>query len=228
MVQRARGHRCYYCAADLRRYRSPRSRGGTDALANLVLACRPCGEAKGGLTFGEFRRRVQEERPARRAMPALSELLANERALASPGAFRRLWACADRAGHFVFPGEELEASTPGADPVGAARPSRSLLVPQGECEVPPGRILPHPIALGMLKRYWLKADGNRLVELDSSRSVEVRTSREGALGVWLCGGGIEVLLYEGSDAHTYLAGLARSLGAASAEDVLRLGRRATP
>lgn len=80
----------------------------------------------------------------------------------------------------------------------------------------------------MLTHYWLKADGGRLVELDSSRSVEVRISRECTLGVWLCGGGTEVLLYEGSDAHTYLAGLARSLGAASAEDVLRLGHRASP
>lgn len=154
MVQRARGHRCYYCAADLRRYRdgatlhyrSPRSRGGTDALANLAPACWPCDEAKGGLTFGEFRWRVQEERPAWRATPALSELLANERALASPRASRLLWPGAERAGRFTFPGVELEASAGGR---GLTRVGEAASVAPGHaggCEVPPGCRWPSAVA----------------------------------------------------------------------------------
>lgn len=122
-VLRDWGHRCYYCAADLRRHRDgatldhrlPRSRGGTDARSNLVPACRPCNQAKGPLTVEEFRRRVLEEQPAWRAMLALSALLASERSLASPSAFRMLWACAERAGRYVFPGEELEVSAQDGD-----------------------------------------------------------------------------------------------------------------
>lgn len=142
-VLRDWGHRCYYCATDLRRpggeatlaQRLPRPRGGGDARSNLVPACRACDQAKGRLSVEEFRAQVREEQPAWRAMVALSALLASERSLASPSAFRLLWACAELAGSFTFPGEALEK---GAGDAGAG------------CEFPlvDGRLPPVPWPYG--------------------------------------------------------------------------------
>ena len=49
------GDRCHYCGSGFTEVNSPtidhlvpRSRGGNNRLANLVLACRPCNHAKGG------------------------------------------------------------------------------------------------------------------------------------------------------------------------------------
>lgn len=75
-----------------------------------------------------------------------------------------------------------------------------------------------------MHKYWLETTVGSLVELDSGRRVELRTSNDGTSEVWLCCDGFDVLLFAGSEARDYLAGLARSLGAAAAEDVLRLGR----
>lgn len=116
-VLRDWGWRCYYCAADLRRpgvratldHRLPRSRGGSDQRANLVPACLACNHAKGCLTVSEFREHVRRALPEWQAMLSLSRVLAGDRSLARPGAFRLLWACAAKAGRFAFPGEELEA-----------------------------------------------------------------------------------------------------------------------
>lgn len=52
------GRRCAYCGAggvplELDHI-VPRSRGGSDRVSNLALACRPCNQAKGNRTAGEF------------------------------------------------------------------------------------------------------------------------------------------------------------------------------
>lgn len=56
------GTRCSYCGRPFSRkvrphldHRVPRCRGGKKNLANLVLACRPCNEAKGDMAEAEFR-----------------------------------------------------------------------------------------------------------------------------------------------------------------------------
>lgn len=124
-VLRDWGYRCYYCGADLRRpgvqatldHRLPRSRGGTDQRSNLVPACLACNHAKGAQTVAEFRERVRRTKPEWQAMVALSRVLASDRSLAQPSAYRLLWACAARAGRFAFPGEALEACS------GAGRPA---------------------------------------------------------------------------------------------------------
>lgn len=66
---------------------------------------------------------------------------------------------------------------------------------------------------------------DRLVELGSGRRVEVRPFEDDSLGVWLCGDGPDVLLFEGSESRNYLSGLARILAAARSEDIIRFGRR---
>src|SRR6266542_1863983 len=52
------GHRCAYCGAtDVRleqEHLIPRSRGGSDRITNLTIACRPCNERKGNQTAAEF------------------------------------------------------------------------------------------------------------------------------------------------------------------------------
>jgi 5-methylcytosine-specific restriction endonuclease McrA len=58
-LQRASDHRCYYCSAFcLRRptkdHVVPVSRGGSDRIENIVLACRYCNSAKGTMTQDEF------------------------------------------------------------------------------------------------------------------------------------------------------------------------------
>jgi len=78
----------------------------------------------------------------------------------------------------------------------------------------------------MLKNFWLLTGPDRLVELGSGRRVEVRHSEGDSLCVWLCGDGPDVLLFEGPESRSYLAGLARILAAARSEDVIRFGRRA--
>jgi 5-methylcytosine-specific restriction endonuclease McrA len=52
------GHRCAYCGATGVRLEQehliPRSRGGSDRITNLTIACRPCNERKDRLTAIEF------------------------------------------------------------------------------------------------------------------------------------------------------------------------------
>ena len=52
------GHRCAYCGATGVRLEQehliPRSRGGSDRITNLTIACRPCNERKGNQTAAEF------------------------------------------------------------------------------------------------------------------------------------------------------------------------------
>ena len=52
------GHRCAYCGATEVRLEQehliPRSRGGSDRITNLTIACRPCNERKGNQTAIEF------------------------------------------------------------------------------------------------------------------------------------------------------------------------------
>ena len=52
------GHRCAYCGAtDVRleqEHLIPRSRGGSDRITNLTIACRPCNERKSNQTAAEF------------------------------------------------------------------------------------------------------------------------------------------------------------------------------
>lgn len=59
------GWECHYCGAPLGwghplvtapqvEHRIPRSRGGSNRLGNLVLACQPCNSAKGTMTDEEF------------------------------------------------------------------------------------------------------------------------------------------------------------------------------
>ena len=122
-VLRDWGNRCYYCAVDLARpgvqatldHRLPRSRGGTSARSNMVPACRACNQAKADMTVEEYRERVRRVQPAWQAMLALSRVLACDQSLARPSAFRLLWACAEKAGRFRFPGEALEYGGRAAD-----------------------------------------------------------------------------------------------------------------
>ena len=66
------GHRCAYCAKKDERLECdhvvPKARGGSDSIANRVLACRPCNQKKGAQDVRDFLRR----RPAR-----LARILAN-------------------------------------------------------------------------------------------------------------------------------------------------------
>ena len=66
------GHRCAYCAKKDERLECdhvvPKTRGGSDSLANRVLACRPCNQKKGAQDVRDFLR----TKPAR-----LARVLAN-------------------------------------------------------------------------------------------------------------------------------------------------------
>jgi len=77
----------------------------------------------------------------------------------------------------------------------------------------------------MTKKLWLLSSDSRLVELYSCRRIEVRSTDDGSLGVWLCDDGQDLLLYEGTEARQYVAGLAEVLGAGNAQEILRFGRR---
>lgn len=60
LATRDGGARCRYCGARKKIYEMtidhvmPRSRGGSNGMKNLVLACEPCNRAKGNLPPGEF------------------------------------------------------------------------------------------------------------------------------------------------------------------------------
>src|SRR5690606_18040504 len=62
-----------------------------------------------------------------------------------------------------------------------------------------GHLVGGPYLENMNRSLWLQCNESRLVELHSSRRVEVRTSSDGSLGVWLCGDGPDVLLFEGPE-----------------------------
>lgn len=79
----------------------------------------------------------------------------------------------------------------------------------------------------MTKKMWLLSNDSRLVELYSSRRIEVRSTDDGSLGVWLCANGQDLLLYEGPESRQYVAGLAEILGAGNAQEILRFGGRTT-
>lgn len=115
-IERGKSNRCFYCGLDLRRpgvsagvdHLVPLLRGGEDNACNRVPACGSCRQVKGSLTLDEFRERVRKLLPEWQAMLALSAVLARDERLASPSAFRLLWACAAKAGNFRFPGEALD------------------------------------------------------------------------------------------------------------------------
>lgn len=54
------GHRCIYCGgnADTIEHLMPRSKGGTDALANLAAACRSCNRLRGNQSLVRFLRKI--------------------------------------------------------------------------------------------------------------------------------------------------------------------------
>jgi CRISPR/Cas system Type II protein with McrA/HNH and RuvC-like nuclease domain len=60
LAERDGGAHCFYCGIREKIYRLtidhlvPRSRGGTHALANLVLACEPCNKAKGSQSLSSW------------------------------------------------------------------------------------------------------------------------------------------------------------------------------
>ena len=53
-----KGSHCVYCGADASHvdHQTPRSRGGSNDISNLVPACAKCNIAKGSKTVGEWRR----------------------------------------------------------------------------------------------------------------------------------------------------------------------------
>lgn len=56
VLERA-AHRCFYCrseGADIADHYYPLAKGGPDAEANLVAACKPCNQAKGDKMPAEF------------------------------------------------------------------------------------------------------------------------------------------------------------------------------
>lgn len=61
---------CVYCGWGLTEedatldHIQPRSKGGTDALENLVLSCRLCNKRKGHMSFQQFMDLTPEERKA--------------------------------------------------------------------------------------------------------------------------------------------------------------------
>jgi 5-methylcytosine-specific restriction endonuclease McrA len=72
MLCDAQSGRCYYCDAEITFYRKksnsceidhkiPVSRGGEDAVSNLVAACRPCNQLKRAMTEDEFRAKFASE-----------------------------------------------------------------------------------------------------------------------------------------------------------------------
>lgn len=66
LLLEAWGHRCAYCAAEGVRltadHRTPLSRGGSNAIENILPACRPCNARKSTSTEREFRVRFANER----------------------------------------------------------------------------------------------------------------------------------------------------------------------
>ncbi len=60
-LKRFYGNKCYYCTCAFTSgqkvtldHKMPRSRGGTDDISNIVLACWPCNQDKGALTEFEY------------------------------------------------------------------------------------------------------------------------------------------------------------------------------
>ncbi len=53
----AHGHKCHYCKSDgplSTDHITPRAKGGTDDVENLIPACRACNQAKGKRDYDEF------------------------------------------------------------------------------------------------------------------------------------------------------------------------------
>lgn len=58
-LQKKQDHRCHYCGARsllglVKDHRTPVSRGGSDAIDNIVASCPPCNWRKGNKTYIEF------------------------------------------------------------------------------------------------------------------------------------------------------------------------------
>jgi 5-methylcytosine-specific restriction endonuclease McrA len=86
------GHCCAYCGATGVRLEQehliPRSRGGSDRITNLTIACRPCNERKGNQTAAEFgfpQLMAQARAPLKDAAAVNSVRWALYRTLASTG-----------------------------------------------------------------------------------------------------------------------------------------------
>jgi hypothetical protein len=86
------GHRCAYCGATNMRLEQehliPRSRGGSDRITNLTVACRPCNERKGNQTAAEYgfpHLMAQARAPLKDAAAVNSVRWALYRTLASTG-----------------------------------------------------------------------------------------------------------------------------------------------
>ena len=76
--------RCQYCSKILRREETtfdhvvPRRSGGKTSWSNLVVACRPCNQKKGGRTPNEAGMRLQRPARAPRSLSTVRELLSFE------------------------------------------------------------------------------------------------------------------------------------------------------
>jgi len=84
--------RCQYCHRVVRRHEItydhvvPRRAGGKTSWQNLVLACRPCNQSKGGRTPEQAGMRLKVRPIEPRSLPAAREMLAFEDSM--PGSWR--------------------------------------------------------------------------------------------------------------------------------------------
>ena len=64
-IIRLRGNKCFYCGTDGEfltiDHCIPKSRGGSNSIANLVPACRSCNGSKQNMTLHEFRAKKDRE-----------------------------------------------------------------------------------------------------------------------------------------------------------------------
>ena len=81
--------RCQYCVQIVRRHEItfdhviPRSAGGKSSWQNLVLACRPCNQAKGGRTPEQANMRLRTRPGEPRSLPTVREMLSFEEGMPS-------------------------------------------------------------------------------------------------------------------------------------------------
>lgn len=168
-VVRRWGGRCFYCGSDpgadlTLDHLVPRSRGGTDSLANLLPACKSCNAEKGSRTFEEYRDLVARRQPAWLARESLAQVLAQEGSLGRPEAYRVLRALARVAGAFEFPG----CTSSGKEPGGTQR-----------CEV----------LLGRAPRRDVTSEHDTTTPMGNGRSGRSRGDRIRQLDLRAAGGG---------------------------------------